>query len=207
MREHLLLSAHHLYLCVRRLHVEHGRQVAAAEQRVADKPLCLLCPAAAYRPEVVGTCTDAVLAGLGIVFQIETVADGRALRRFDIDERHGIVCRAADILTAPLAYAGDAQLIPQDGHWPPSLAVLVLSYIDTVDAFCGVAHPLTHKPVVLPDAHPQAFLTIGIGLCRQTEAVAPAVSPVTFVIAFIVDGGIGAVPLRLFVAEVARIVA
>ena len=207
MREHLLLSAHHLYLCVRRLHVEHRRQVAAAEQCVADEPLCLLCPAAAYRPEMVGTCTDAVLAGLGIVFQIETVADGRALRRLDIDERHGIVCRAADVLAAPLAHAGDAQLVPMDGNRPPSLTVLVLRYINAVDAFCGVAHPFAHKPVILPDAHPQARLILGIGLCRQSEAVATTVSPMTFVIASFVGTRIGPVPFRFLLAEVTCIVA
>ena len=207
MREHLLLAAHDFDLCIRWLHVEHGRQVAAAEQGVADEPLCLLRAAAAYRPEMVGTCADAVLAGVGIVFQIETVADGRALCRLDIDERHGIVCRAADVLAAPFAHAGDAQLVPQDGERPPSLAVLVFGDVDAVDALGGVAHALTHETVVLPDAHAQARLSLGVGLCRQSEAVAPAVRPVAFVVAFIVDAGIGAVTIRHLLAEVSYIVA
>ena len=93
-----------------------------------------------------------------------------------------------------------------DGECPPSLAVLVFGDVDAVDAFGGVAHPFTHKPVVLPDTHPQVHLILGIGLCRQSETVTTIFCPMAFIIAAIVGTGIGTVTLGFHLTEVACIV-
>ena len=101
---------------------------------------------------MVGSRADIVLTCLGIVVQIETVADAGALGRLDVDERDGVVGCASHVIAAPLADVGDAQLVPVDGNGATSLAMLVFRDVDAVDALGGVAHALAHEAVLAPFA-------------------------------------------------------
>ena len=87
---------------------------------------------------------------LGIVVEEKPVADGGALGGFDIHERHWIVHLAVYPLLADMPEIGDSQLRPHDGIFFPALAVLILGYVDAIDAFRGILHPLALEHAVFP---------------------------------------------------------
>ena len=185
-------------------YVEHRRQVAATEQGVVDEIVGLFGSARAHRPEVVGTGADTLFAGLRVVVHVIQVSDACALRRLDVDERHGIVGCTADVMASPLADVGNAQTVPMDGVFLPSFAVLVAGDVDAVDAFRSVAHALTHKPIVAPFAHTQTRLPLGVRDRGQSEAVATPLFPVAFEIV-VSCGCIRAVAFRFLLVEVASV--
>ena len=84
------------------------------ETGMLEEELGLGGTAGTDRPEMIGSCTDAMFTGLSIVTWVEFIANGNPLGALDIDKRYGIICRTFDIVATSFADMGDTQLVPLD---------------------------------------------------------------------------------------------
>ena len=165
-----LVAANAPYVGIRRLHVEHRWEVALPEQRVVDEVAGLQLGRRLEREEVVGTHADALALGLGVIAQEVAVADGGALGRLDVEERHG---ERAPLGVVAATQRRDAQPGEVDGVATAPLLVLVTGDVDAVDALGGILHLLSKVVPHLPFANAQLV----VGRRVEPEAVHAVVVP------------------------------
>ena len=144
-----------------------------------------------------------MLAGLGVVVDIELIAHGGAFCRFDIDEGDGVVGRSTHVVTALLADARDAQLVPEDGYGAAPTSVLITGDVDAVDTFGGVAHALALELILAPFADAQTGWVVGRCEQLESEPLSAVVLPVALMVAIV--GIVGPMSVGLGLAEVTDI--
>lgn len=112
MPEHGIGSSHLTDLCIGGLYVQYGWEVALAEEGVLDEIAGLDSAGSTDGEEVIGPGYEAVFSRLFIVVQVESVSDGDALGRFDVNEGYWIVDDTRYIAASFLPDVSDAEFLP-----------------------------------------------------------------------------------------------
>lgn len=152
-REHHAHSTHTAYLTRQRLHIEYRRKITTAELGVADEEVGLGDSIRTGGEEMIAAHMETVSARVKIILAIVRIAQSRALGRLDIYERNGKIDCSPDTLAAEMSERTHTQTTPVDSVTVTALDMLILGYVDAIDAVGRILQPLTIETVIAPFAH------------------------------------------------------